>query len=106
MRDDVLDQVRRSLGHAPRAARGTKPPALAAKCHQLVVAAVAAVQAQEAVRQDAALEECIGIRGKRCGGTGLISRQPPNGGVRAASATMPDAKSCARVALIGTPPPR
>ena len=72
--DDVLDQVRRSLRHAPRAARGTKPPALAAKCHQLVVAAVAAVQAQEAVRQDAALEECIelvfdeGRQARTCGG--------------------------------------
>ena len=74
MRDDVLDQVRRSLRHAPRAARGTKPPALAAKCHQLVLAAVAAVQAQEAVRQDAALEECIelvfdeGRQARTCGG--------------------------------------
>ena len=57
--DVVLDQVRRSLRHAPRAARGTKPTALAAECHQLVVAAVAAAQAQEALRQDAALQEGV-----------------------------------------------
>ena len=81
MRDDVLDQVRRSLRHAPRAARGTKPPALAAECHQLVVAAVAAAQAQEAVRQDAALDalERTGVelvfdegrQARTCGGLAL-----------------------------------
>ena len=69
-----VSPARRSLRHAPRAARGTKPPALAAECHQLVVAAVAAAQAQEAVRQDAALEECIelvfdeGRQARTCGG--------------------------------------
>ena len=56
------------------AARGTKPSALAAECHPLVVAAVAAAQTQEAVRQDAALEECIepvfdeGRQAPTCGG--------------------------------------
>ena len=59
MRDDVVDQVRRSLRHAPRAAQGTKPPALAAKGNELVVATVAAAQAQEVVRQDAALKKRV-----------------------------------------------
>ncbi len=54
MRDDVFDQVRGGLRHAPRAARGAEPPALAAEGDELVVAAVGAAQAQETVRQDAA----------------------------------------------------
>ena len=58
--DHRVDQVGRGPRHAPHFARGAKPSALAAECHQLVVAAVAAAQAQEAVRQDAALEEGIG----------------------------------------------
>ena len=59
MGDDVIDQVGRGLRHAPHSARGAKPSALAAEGDEFVVAAVAAAQAQEAVRQDAALEECI-----------------------------------------------
>ena len=53
----MVDQMRRGLGHAPRAARRAKAPALATEGQQLVVAAVAAAQAQETVGQDAALEE-------------------------------------------------
>jgi ABC-type cobalamin transport system permease subunit len=57
MSDDVVHQVRRGLRHAPRAARGAKAAALAAEREQLVVAALAAAQPQEAMRQDAALQE-------------------------------------------------
>ena len=55
----MVDQVGRGLRHAPRAARGAEPSALATERHQLVVAAVGAAQAQETVRQDAALEEGV-----------------------------------------------
>ena len=55
----MVDQVGRRLGHAPGSARRTKPTALAAEGHQLVVAAVTATQAQEAVGQDAALQEGV-----------------------------------------------
>ena len=59
VRIDVVHQVRRRLRHAPGSACGAKPAPLAAKRHQLVVAAVAAVQAQEAVGQDAAFQESV-----------------------------------------------
>ena len=55
----MVHQVRRRLRHAPGPARGAKPAPLATERHQLVVAAVAAVQAQEAVGQDAALQERV-----------------------------------------------
>jgi len=55
----VLDQVRSGLRHAPRPARGTEPAALATERHELVVATIGAAQAQEAVRQDAALQEGV-----------------------------------------------
>jgi len=55
----VLDQMRGALRHAPRSARGAEPSALATKRHELVVAAIGAAQAQEAVRQDAALQERV-----------------------------------------------
>ena len=42
VRDDVVDQVRSGLRHAPGAARGAESPALAAEGQQLVVAALAA----------------------------------------------------------------
>jgi len=58
-RDDMVDQVGRRLGHAPGSARRTKPPALAAEGDQLVVAAVAAAQPQEAMRQDAVFEKGV-----------------------------------------------
>jgi len=57
MGDDVVDQVRRRLFLAPRAARRAKAAPLATEGDELVVAAVAAVQSQEAVREDAALRE-------------------------------------------------
>ena len=55
----MVHQVRRSLRHAPGPARRAKAAPFAAESEQLVVAAVAAVQAQEAVGQDAALEEGV-----------------------------------------------
>jgi len=55
----VVDQVHRSLRHAPRAARRAKAAPLATEGDQLVVAAVAAAQSQEAVREDAALQERV-----------------------------------------------
>jgi hypothetical protein len=59
MGDDVVDQVRRRLFLAPRAARRAKAAPLATEGDELVVAAVAAVQSQEAVREDAALQERV-----------------------------------------------
>ncbi|MBK8763788.1 MAG: hypothetical protein IPM01_03835 [Burkholderiaceae bacterium] len=59
MGDDVVDQVRRRLCHAPRAARRAKAAPLATEGDELVVAAVAAAQSQEAVREDAALQERV-----------------------------------------------
>jgi hypothetical protein len=53
----MVHQVRRGLRHPPGAARRAEPPPLAAERQQLVVAALAAAQPQEAVGQDAALEE-------------------------------------------------
>ena len=44
---------------APRSARGAEPSALATERHQFVVATIGAAQAQEAVRQDAALQERV-----------------------------------------------
>jgi hypothetical protein len=55
MEDGVVDQLRRRLRHAPGAVRRANAASLATEGDQLVVAAVAAAQAQEAVRQDAAL---------------------------------------------------
>jgi hypothetical protein len=51
--------VRRRLRHAPGPARGAKTAPLAREDDQLVLGAVAATQAQEAVRQDAAFEEGV-----------------------------------------------
>lgn len=61
MGDDVIHQVRRSLRHAPGSARWAEPAPLATERDELVVAAVAAVQSQEAVGQDAAFEEGVGL---------------------------------------------
>jgi hypothetical protein len=55
----VVHPVHRRLRHAPGPARRAKAAPSAAEGDQLVVAAVAAVQAQEAVGQDAALEEVV-----------------------------------------------
>jgi hypothetical protein len=57
--DDVVDQVRRRLCHAPRAARGAKAAPFAAEGQQLVVPALPAAQAQEPVGQDAARQEGV-----------------------------------------------
>jgi hypothetical protein len=51
--------MRRGLRHAPGPARGAKATALAAEGQQLVVAAILAAQAQEAVGQDAAFQEGV-----------------------------------------------
>ena len=59
MGDDVVHQVCRRLRHAPRTARWAKAAPLATEGDQLVVAAVTAAQSQEAVGQDAALEERV-----------------------------------------------
>lgn len=59
VRDDVVDQVRRGLRHPPHTARQAEPTPLAAKRRLLVVAALTAAQPQEAVCQDAALEEGV-----------------------------------------------
>lgn len=59
MGDDVIHQVRCSLRHAPGTARGAKAAPLAAERDPFVVAAAAAVQAQETVGQDAALQEDV-----------------------------------------------
>ena len=57
-RDDLIDQVRGALGHAPRAARGTKPASLARKRHQLLVRAA---HAQESVRQNTAFKKSLAL---------------------------------------------
>ena len=64
----MVDQMRRGLRHAPRAARRAKAAPLAAEGDQLVVAAVAAAQPQKAVGQDAAFEE----------GVELVCQKPPH----------------------------
>jgi hypothetical protein len=56
-RDDLIDQVRGALRHAPRAARRAKPAPLAGKRHQLLMRAVSAAHAQKTMRQDAAFEK-------------------------------------------------
>jgi len=60
--------MRGALRHAPRPARAAEPAALATEGDQFVVAAIGAVQAQEAVRQYAALQESVELvwRGKNC----------------------------------------
>ena len=55
----MVHQVRRRLRHAPRAARWAKAAPLAGEGDELVIAAVAAAQAQEAVGQDPAFEEGV-----------------------------------------------
>ena len=58
-RNDVIEQVRRCLCHAPGPARREEAASFAAEGHKLVVPAVAAMQAQEAVGQDAAFQEGV-----------------------------------------------
>jgi hypothetical protein len=54
-RDDVIDQMRRRLKHAPRTAGGGEAAALATEGQQPAVAALAAAQPRRAVGQDAPL---------------------------------------------------
>jgi hypothetical protein len=62
MGDDVVDQPSGGLRHPPRAAGTAEPAPLAAERQQLVVAVFATAQPQDAVGQDAALEEGVGGR--------------------------------------------
>jgi hypothetical protein len=57
--DDVVHQVDGGPRHAPRAAWREETAALAAEGQQLVVAALAAAQPEEAMGQDAAFEEGV-----------------------------------------------
>src|SRR5262249_19660784 len=56
-RDDLIDQVRGALNHAPRAAGRAKPAPLTGKRHQLLVRAVSTAQAQKSVGRNAAFEK-------------------------------------------------
>lgn len=58
MGDDVVHQLRRGLRHAPRAT-WEEPAPFAAEGQQLVDAALVAAQPQQAVSQDAALQEGV-----------------------------------------------
>ena len=58
-RDDLVDQDRGALGHAPRAARRAKPAPLAGKRHQLLVRAVRTAHAQKSVRQNTAFKKSL-----------------------------------------------
>ena len=55
-REDLVDQMRRRLGHAPGVAGRTYPAAFARKRDQEIVSALLAASAGEAVGQDAAFE--------------------------------------------------
>ena len=52
-------EMRGALRHASRPERGAESASLATERHEPVVAAIGAAQAQEAVRQDAALQESV-----------------------------------------------
>ena len=76
VRSDVIEQVRRRLYHAPGPARRAEAASFAAVGHKLVVAGVAAMQAQKAVGQDAAFEEGVELVPHKLGqaGAGLPIR--------------------------------
>ena len=57
----LIDQQRRVLHHATRAAAGAESTALAAEGNQLLGAAVIATDAQESVLESAALEEVLEV---------------------------------------------
>ena len=59
MSDDVVDQVSCRLRHAPGTVRRANAASLATDGDQLVLPSVAAVQAQEILRQDAAFEKGV-----------------------------------------------
>jgi hypothetical protein len=72
----VIDQVRGALRHASRPARGAESASLATERQEIVVAAIDAAQAQEAVRQDAALQESVELvfdELRLAGAKGLLS---------------------------------
>jgi hypothetical protein len=56
-RDDMVDQVRGRLGHAPTATPRAKSSSLARQADRVVAGAVAAVQANQAARQHSTVEE-------------------------------------------------
>ena len=56
---DILDEMRRSIAHAPRSTRKADSTALAAVRHEVLGAAVTALHATETVRQDPAVEEVV-----------------------------------------------
>jgi len=62
-RDDVVDEVGRGLDHAPGAAGRTKPTPFAGKSYQLLVAAAVALDADEAVFEQAAAQVVVELPG-------------------------------------------
>ena len=56
-RDDMVDQVGGRLCHAPGATGGANSAPLTGECHELLLGAVCAAQAQKTMSQDAALEK-------------------------------------------------
>jgi hypothetical protein len=56
--EHFVDQERRGVGHAARAARGTEPATLARERDQLVPAAGIAMEPTETAREHATVEEC------------------------------------------------
>lgn len=88
MGDDAVDQVGRRLRHAPGAARRAEAAALATQGDELVVAAVAAAQSQEAVGQDGAFEEGIELVLGRSA-AGRLRRRPRPGRRRSRRAASP-----------------
>src|SRR5262249_40472072 len=51
--DDLLDEMRRHLGHAPRGTGRAKPASLATEGHQYLLLAGVTAETEKAVRQDA-----------------------------------------------------
>jgi hypothetical protein len=56
MRDDVIDEVRRGLDHAPGAAGGAEIAMFAGESYQMLTAAAVAFDADEAVFEQAAAQ--------------------------------------------------
>ncbi len=68
-RKDVIDQVRRCFGHAPRVAGRAHAATFAGAGDQEIVLALVTVSTSEAVSEDAAFEiaaKCSFDRGRRC----------------------------------------
>ena len=60
---DLIDQQRGAVDHAPDATAGTEPSAFTGEGHQLLVVAGLAAYAQKAVFQAAALEVVLELAG-------------------------------------------